>query len=129
MHYPQAFKAVANQAKRLAPQITHKQRVQRLYRKSLKLMICWAYERELVNQEAERIRSEFDACRNMSEAQASGVIRRTEDELARLTHPDPIVHGESLGGVGWVGVGVGWGSESQSAWAKGCVVVRPRAQA
>lgn len=98
MHYPPSFKAVANQAQRLAPKITHKERVMRLYRKSLKLMISWAYERELVNQEAERIRAEFDACRGMSESQAAGAIRRTEEELARLTHPDPIVHAYMPGG-------------------------------
>ena len=98
MHYPQAFKAVANQAQRIAPKITHQHRVMRLYRKSLKTMISWAFQRDLVNQEADRIRAEFDACRNMSESQAAGAIRRCEEELARLTHPDPIVPAYMPGG-------------------------------
>ena len=55
----QSLKKVVDFYKPIA-QLTHKQEVMRSYRKSLRLLMSWAENRELFNEEALKIRSEFN---------------------------------------------------------------------
>ena len=45
------------------PSLSHKQKVQRLYKQSLKTLDSWVIDRRLWNEEATKIRAEFDANR------------------------------------------------------------------
>lgn len=47
------------------PSLTHKQVVTRLYRRSLKLMMSYAVNTDLIVEEAGRIRAEFEKHRNL----------------------------------------------------------------
>ena len=44
-----------------APNLSHKQTVQRLYKKSLKTLDSWVIDRRLWNEEATKIRAQFDS--------------------------------------------------------------------
>ncbi|KAK1943632.1 NADH dehydrogenase [ubiquinone] 1 beta subcomplex subunit 9 [Phytophthora citrophthora] len=46
-------------------QLSHKQKVQRLYKQSLKTLDSWVIDRRLWNEEATKIRAEFDANRSL----------------------------------------------------------------
>lgn len=59
-----SFKVVVNTYKPIA-QLTHKQEVQRLYRKCLRNLQHWVESREVYNEEARKIRDEFNM--NMKE--------------------------------------------------------------
>ena len=48
-----------------APQLSHKQKVQRIYKKSLKTLDSWVIDRRLWNEEATKIRAEFDGNREL----------------------------------------------------------------
>lgn len=45
--------------------LTHTQKVTRLYRSSLRLLDSWTVDRELFNEEATKVRAEFDANKNL----------------------------------------------------------------
>jgi NADH dehydrogenase (ubiquinone) 1 beta subcomplex subunit 9 len=70
--------------------LTHKQTVTRLYRHSLKCMMSWAIDRDLIYDEADKIRAQFDALK--SHDPSSGAVKRAiregNERLAQYTHPD-----------------------------------------
>jgi hypothetical protein len=55
------FREVVGRFVGAPPQLSHKQTVQRLYKKSLKTLDSWIIDRRLWNEEATKIRAEFDA--------------------------------------------------------------------
>lgn len=61
-----SFQAVAAAFRSPPDKITHAQHVARIYRKSLKLCLSWAIDRDIFNSEALKIRAEFDANSNLS---------------------------------------------------------------
>eukprot|EP00940_MAST-03C_sp_MAST-3C-sp2_P000672 g672.t1 len=87
------FAEVAARYVKAAPNLTHKQNVTRLYRHSLKILASWAIDHEIIAQEAEKIRSQFDANKGLEpESGASKrLIREAREKLAEFTHPDMYV--------------------------------------
>ena len=76
---------------RLAISLTHRQRVVRLYRRSLRLAESWTADRELYLQESARLRRRFDdnAKLDASTGSAARLLREGEEEAESFTHPDP----------------------------------------
>jgi NADH dehydrogenase (ubiquinone) 1 beta subcomplex subunit 9 len=70
---------------------TSSKQVARLYRHSLKLLLSWAIDRDIFNDEATKIRARFDANRGVSKSTASRLLMEGEDEAFLFTHPDPYV--------------------------------------
>lgn len=70
--------------------LTHSQRVTRLYRKSLRTLESWAVDREIFLRESERIRARFNAYKHADAAggEVTRVLREAEAELAEWVHPD-----------------------------------------
>lgn len=79
----QTYKAVLS--------LTHKQRVTRLYRRSLQLLISWSGDREIFLTEAEKIRASFDSAKHLdpSSGLAARLLREGEEKAAEFVHPDP----------------------------------------
>lgn len=48
--------------------LSHVQRVTRLYRKSLRTLDSWAVDRDLFNDEADKLRARFNAARHVDSA-------------------------------------------------------------
>ena len=65
MNMNKTFREVV--ARFAAPQenLSHKQVITRLYKKSLKTLESWAIDRRLWNEEACKIRAEFDKNKNL----------------------------------------------------------------
>ena len=59
------FAEVAARYVKAAPSLTHAQEVTRLYRHSLKLLMSWAIDHEVIAEEAEKIREQFDANKDL----------------------------------------------------------------
>ena len=95
-----AFRGAVAQFKTPKPVLTHGQRVCRLYRHSLKLLGSWSVFRELFVVEAEKIRAEFDANKDMdpNSKKASVLLEKGEAKLYDYTHPDPYVCAYMPGG-------------------------------
>jgi NADH dehydrogenase (ubiquinone) 1 beta subcomplex subunit 9 len=77
------YKAVLN--------LSHKQQVTRLYRKSLKLIESWAGDREVFLTEAAKVRQRFDENKHLDPAggRVARLLREGEEEAAKFFHPDP----------------------------------------
>ncbi|EQC38183.1 hypothetical protein SDRG_04612 [Saprolegnia diclina VS20] len=86
-----AFLQAALSVRGAAPTLSHKQQVTRLYKRSLKLLDSWAIDRRLWNDEATKIRAQFDANKFASAAVAERLIRDAQAKLVEFTHPDPYV--------------------------------------
>lgn len=84
-----AFREAAAQVSQKPTALTRSQQVARLYRHSLKLLLNWCIDREIFNQEALSIRSQFDSNRNVSPAAAQRLLREGQETLVTFTHPDP----------------------------------------
>ena len=82
--YEHAFPAVVET-------LTHQQKVTRLYRKSLKLAFHWAVQREVFMAEAQKIRDQFDANKNCSEKQAEYFVKKAEERIEEMYHPEPYI--------------------------------------
>ena len=80
-----AFKLASNYYKQSPQSLSHRQAVTRLYRHSLKLMMSWAIDRDLINEEAEKIRSRFDLFQTYDPS--SGAVKRAlregQEEVAK----------------------------------------------
>lgn len=68
----QTFREVVSRFVAPAQDLTHKQTVQRLYKQSLKTLDNWIIDRRLWNEEATKIRAEFD--QNSHLAPESGCV-------------------------------------------------------
>ena len=79
-----AFKEAAAWMKPVVLNLTHTQKVQRLYRHSLKCMMSWAIDRQVINEEATIIRARFEANRHLApdSPQVNKICREAEEELA-----------------------------------------------
>ena len=88
-----AFKEAAAWMKPVVLNLTHTQKVQRLYRHSLKCMMSWAIDRQVINEEATIIRARFEANRHLApdSPQVNKLCREAEEELEAHTHPDQYV--------------------------------------
>ena len=76
----------------MAAQLSHAQRVTRLYRNSLKHLLSWTIDRQTWRKEALELRSRFDASKNVSDQRkASQLLEKGEEEFNYLKHPDPYI--------------------------------------
>ena len=82
-------------------QLSHKQEVMRLYRKCLRNLNSWVESRDLLNEEASKVRSEFNANKNIppESAKAKRLIREAKERLYEQTHPDPYIKPFMPGGT------------------------------
>uniref|UniRef100_A0A7S3E1U9 NADH dehydrogenase [ubiquinone] 1 beta subcomplex subunit 9 n=1 Tax=Chloropicon laureae TaxID=464258 RepID=A0A7S3E1U9_9CHLO len=79
--------------------IAHRVRVMRLYRHSLKQMASWAVQRSLFYVEAEKIRSQFEANKNVPTlGEAERLVEAGEKQLQDTAHPDPYIVPYFVGG-------------------------------
>ncbi len=85
------FKAAANFYKRAPRQLGHKATVVQLYRHSLKAVVSWGVDRDLINREASRVRGLFEENRHATPDVSARLIREASDKLFELTHPDKYV--------------------------------------
>ncbi|XP_044715462.1 complex 1 protein (LYR family) domain-containing protein [Hirsutella rhossiliensis] len=70
-----------------------------LYRRSLKLALDWAVQRQLWRGQALYIRSLFEANRNVSDPrQQRALLSETEKLLDSWKHPDPYIPPTAPGG-------------------------------
>eukprot|EP00937_MAST-01D_sp_MAST-1D-sp2_P001345 g1345.t1 len=85
-----AFQHAAQVFRQQAPNLTHTQAVQRLYRKGLKTLGSWAVDRQVFLEEAAKMRDEFEANRNVDPASmhAARLLEAAEDRLFDYSHPD-----------------------------------------
>ena len=63
--------------------------VARLYRDSLKLMSSWCIDRDIFNEEATKIRNQFDDERGCKPEKAIRLLRQGQEQVWEYTHPDP----------------------------------------
>jgi len=86
-----SFRAAATFFRRAPLQLDHKTTVVRLYRHCLKAVVSWGVDRDIVNEEATRIRGLFDENRQASGPESTRLIREANEQLAQYTHPDKYV--------------------------------------
>uniref|UniRef100_F0WM63 NADH dehydrogenase [ubiquinone] 1 beta subcomplex subunit 9 n=1 Tax=Albugo laibachii Nc14 TaxID=890382 RepID=F0WM63_9STRA len=81
--------------------LTHTQVVQRLYKQSLKTLESWVIDRRLWNEEAVKVRAQFDANRHLAPEsdQAKFAIKEANEKLKKYTHPDRYVFNYMPGGT------------------------------
>ncbi|KAL0584590.1 hypothetical protein ABG067_005613 [Albugo candida] len=80
--------------------LTHTQVVQRLYKQSLKTLESWIIDRRLWNEEAVKIRAQFEATRHLA-PDSEYVLTSLEanEKLKKYTHPDRYVFNYMPGGT------------------------------
>jgi len=80
-------------------QLTHTQRVTRLYRRSLKDLLSWAIDRPLWREKALELRDRFDANKAIKDPRvALKVLEEGEAEYQKYRHPQPYIHPTAPGG-------------------------------
>lgn len=84
-----AFREAVAQASQKPLNLTRNQKAARLYRHSLKTLLSWCIDRDIFNEEATKIRAEFNSNRGKSPAAAERLIREGETKLHGFSHPDP----------------------------------------
>lgn len=73
-------------------QLTHAQRVTRLYRRSLKDLLSWAIDRPLWREKALELRDRFDANKGIKDPRiALRVLEEGEAEYEKFKHPQPYI--------------------------------------
>jgi len=82
-------------------ELSHKQEVMRLYRKCLRNLTSWVESRDLFNDEASKVRSEFNANLHIpaDSAKAKRLLREAKERLYEQTHPDPYIKSYMPGGT------------------------------
>mmetsp|Transcript_46601 Transcript_46601/g.77030 ORF Transcript_46601/g.77030 Transcript_46601/m.77030 type:complete len:105 (-) Transcript_46601:332-646(-) len=79
--------------------MTHVQRVQRLYRRSLKNLLNWCVHRDLWIEEGFKLRAEFDANKHLADARhIEKIVSAGEAKLLEYKHPDPYTIPTDFGG-------------------------------
>ncbi|KAF9006639.1 hypothetical protein BDQ17DRAFT_298493 [Cyathus striatus] len=80
----------------------HRLYVKSLYKRYLKNSLDWCIDRPTWRQEAQQIRAEFEANRNVHDPRALAVIlEKAEASLAARVHPDPYIPASFPGGTKW----------------------------
>ena len=95
-----AFQATVSAYKPIV-ELSHKQEVMRLYRKCLRNLSSWVESRALFNEEASKVRAEFNANRSVpvDSAKAKRLVREAKERLYEQTHPDPYIKSYMPGGT------------------------------
>ena len=73
-------------------ELTHAQRVTRLYRNSLKHLLSWCIDRRTWRMEAVQLRDRFDANKDIKDRRlATQILQEGEAEFELKKHPDPYI--------------------------------------
>eukprot|EP00948_MAST-09A_sp_MAST-9A-sp1_P003412 g3412.t1 len=96
--------ALAFHSRKTVPQLSHKQTVTRLYKRSLKVCMSWYIDRDLFLDKSEELRARFESHRSLNPDSAAcrRVLREAEDELQEWLHPDPYVRCYMPGGTSFM---------------------------
>lgn len=87
-----AFQEVAAQTRNHIGELTHQQRVTRLYRQSLRLTFSWAVDRKVFLNEAAKLRTRFDSVKGSpSSSNVKYAVEEGEKTLIKYAHPDSYV--------------------------------------
>merc|ERR1719421_215141 len=88
-----SFQAVVNAFKPAFKAPTHKVEIMRLYRSCLRTINSWSEDRDVFNEQALKIRAEFDANKNLPQDSPKTVrlVREAKDRLDAQMHPDPYI--------------------------------------
>ena len=78
--------------------LSSKTRALRLYRHSLKTCLSWCVMRDIFYSERDRIRSEFESNRSLTQSQAMKKIEEGFETLDSYAHPDPYIVPTMYGG-------------------------------
>lgn len=62
------------------------------------MLASWAIDRDIINDEATKLRSRFDQERGCKPEKAIRLLREGEDEIFAYTHPDPYCNPVMPGG-------------------------------
>ena len=65
---------------------------------SLRNIISWCESRDVFNEEALKIRAQFDSTKNADVARTERLMREAREALAQQTHPDPYIQAYMPGG-------------------------------
>ncbi|KAJ3061175.1 hypothetical protein HDU98_002898 [Podochytrium sp. JEL0797] len=85
-----------------AAPMSHKQRIQRLYRSSLRLSADWYWERTQGREKALIIREHFEKNRHVANPlEQDALVELTEMLLAKYHHPQPFKYASAPGGTKW----------------------------
>ncbi|GBG34468.1 NADH dehydrogenase ubiquinone 1 beta subcomplex subunit 9 [Hondaea fermentalgiana] len=82
-----AFRGAVAQVSYHEGALTHKQRVTRLYRNSLRMLLSWCIDREVFYEESDKLRARFDAVKSLEAGK--GAVDAGEAEFWEKLHPDP----------------------------------------
>ena len=82
----------------LIKDLSSKTRALRLYRHSLKTCLSWCVMRDIFYSERDRIRSEFESNRSLTQSQAMKKIEEGFETLDSYAHPDPYIVPTMYGG-------------------------------
>ena len=81
----------------LARQLTHHQRVTRLYRDSLKHLLSWTMNREAWREQAVLLREKFDDNKSLTDRhKIEKVLRDGEAQFEEWRHPAPYIRKKSI---------------------------------
>ena len=86
----------------LASELTHAQRVTRLYRQSLKHLLSWCIDRQTWRKEALQLRDRFDANKDVLDRRlATKLLEEGEEEFHLKKHPNPYISAFLLSPEPW----------------------------
>ena len=76
----------------MASELSHAQRVTRLYRRSLKHLLSWAIDRSVWRHEAVNLRARFDANKHVKDMKrATALLEAGERDFEKHKHPSPYI--------------------------------------
>ncbi|CAN8071042.1 unnamed protein product [Agarophyton chilense] len=81
----------ASRAAAWEPNISHVQRVTRLYRASLRTSRDWTIDYDMWVKECEQIQQRFRANKLKSVLEGQVLVEKGMEELFRMRHPDPYI--------------------------------------
>lgn len=93
------FREVAAYYKQVVT-LTHKQKVTRMYRRSLRMLDSWACDREIFLTRGEEIRKQFEENRHLdpNSGLTQRLVREAEENLVSWIHPDQYTNPYMPGG-------------------------------
>ncbi|GLE02078.1 hypothetical protein PINS_up010916 [Pythium insidiosum] len=101
MNMAQTYREVVARVANPVEKLSHKQTVTRLYKQSLKTLDSWVIDRRLWNEEATKIRAQFDSHKALdpNSGLVKRLVREAEEKLEKYTHPDRYVFNYMPGGT------------------------------